>query len=366
MLDEHTIELTDSKGGKEQVTSEKILIAVGGRPNYSEVEGAKEFCITSDDLFSLKKSPGKTLVVGASYIALECGGFLNSLGYETSIMVRSILLRGFDQGCANKIGNHMQKKGVQFIRQSVPTKYSRSENGRILVNYHDSVEKSDKAEEFDTVLLAVGRSADTQNILPDNSNVKLSKWGKVIVNEAEQSSVENIFAIGDCTEGRPELTPVAIFAGKLLARRLFQKEGKTFLMDYRNVATTIFTPIEYGTVGYSEEDAIKSFGKENIISYHSAFAPPEWCFTDENTDECYIKIVVTKDDDKVVGFHIVSPYAGEITQGISVAMKAGMTKEHLDNTVAIHPTIAEEMTMLKSTTEEELKASRGCANGKCG
>jgi len=169
-------------------------------------------------------------------------------------MVRSILLRGFDQQIANRIGNYMSNQGMRFIRESIPTKFTKTESGRILVEYQSS-DNSVKTEEFDTVLLAIGRLADTKNIGLENVGVKMVRNGKIIVTDDEKSNIENIYAIGDCAEGRPELTPPAIMAGKLLANRLF---GGTpnINMDYKNIATTVFTPLEYGCVGYTEDDAI--------------------------------------------------------------------------------------------------------------
>ena len=254
-------------------------------------------------------------------------------------MVRSILLRGFDQGMANRLGNYMEKHGMKFIKESVPTKVSKSENGRLLVQFKDS-KNNIHQDEFDTCLLAVGRTADTANLGLDFCGVKLAKNGKIYVDNSEQTNIENIYAIGDCTEGRPELTPPAIMAGKLLARRLFN--GQTKVMDYDNIATTVFTPLEYGAVGLSEEHALEKFGKDNIAVYHSQFEPLEWRFNLEREDTCYVKVIVNKSDkNRVVGFHLLSPNAGEITQGIGVAMKCGLTKELLDDTVGIHPTIAE-------------------------
>jgi thioredoxin reductase (NADPH) len=341
VVDAHTIELTDAKGKSEQVTTDKILIAVGGRPNYGDIPGAAEHCISSDDIFSLKTAPGKTLVVGASYIALECGGFLHALGYDTNIMVRSILLRGFDQGMANRLGNYMENHGLRFLKECTPVKITKNENNKLMVEYKNHQENKIYTEEYDTCLMAIGRTADTKSLGLESVGVKLSKQGKVIVSSDEQSSVENIFAIGDCAEGRPELTPPAIMAGRLLSRRLFGDNYKK-IMDYDNIATTVFTPLEYGAVGYSEENAIMKFGQENITVYHSEFTPLEWNFDMERHDSCYVKVIVNnKENNKVVGFHILSPNAGEITQGIGVAIKCGLTKEQLDDTVGIHPTVAE-------------------------
>lgn len=167
-------------------------------------------------------------------------------------MVRSILLRGFDQDMANRIGNYMKNQGTRFINKAVPSKFSKNSEGKIIVEYKDSEGKI-QSEEYDTVILAIGRYADSVNIGLQNIGVKLANNGKVITTDDEKSSVDNIYAIGDCAEGRPELTPPAIMAGKLLAARLFGNSN--VLMDYKNIATTVFTPLEYGCVGYSEEEA---------------------------------------------------------------------------------------------------------------
>ena len=172
-------------------------------------------------------------------------------------MVRSILLRGFDQQMSNRIGNYMSNQGIRFIRESIPTKLTKTESGRILVEYENG-DKQKQTEEFDTVLLAIGRLADTKNIGLEQIGVKTSKNRKIIVAENEGSNIDNIYAIGDCAEGRPELTPPAIMAGRLLANRLF---GGTpsINMDYKNIATAVFTPIEYGCVGLTEDEAISKY-----------------------------------------------------------------------------------------------------------
>lgn len=172
-------------------------------------------------------------------------------------MVRSIILRGFDQSMAERIGSFMERHHTKFIKEAVPVKFSRSENGRILAEYKNVKENVNLEEEFDTVLLAIGRSPETHRMNLENVGVKLAKSGKIVVSDDEKSSVDNIYAIGDCAEGRPELTPPAIMAGRLLARRLFN--GKNQLMDYSNIATTVFTPIEYGTVGYNEDQAYEKY-----------------------------------------------------------------------------------------------------------
>jgi pyruvate/2-oxoglutarate dehydrogenase complex dihydrolipoamide dehydrogenase (E3) component len=168
-------------------------------------------------------------------------------------MVRSILLRGFDQNIADRIGKYMEDHGQRLMKKCIPTKFTKTENGRINVEYNNEELGQTLTEEFDTVLLAIGRFAETQSIGLKELGVKLAKNHKVIVDDAEQSSIPNIYSIGDCAEGRPELTPPAVMAGKLLANRLYGNSKQ--LMNYNNVATTVFTPIEYGCVGYTEEGA---------------------------------------------------------------------------------------------------------------
>uniref|UniRef100_A0A8C3IET6 Thioredoxin reductase 1, cytoplasmic n=1 Tax=Chrysemys picta bellii TaxID=8478 RepID=A0A8C3IET6_CHRPI len=340
----HTIKATNNKGKEKFYTAEKFLIATGERPRYLGVPGDKEYCISSDDLFSLPYCPGKTLVVGASYVALECAGFLAGLGLDVTVMVRSILLRGFDQEMANKIGEHMEEHGVKFIKEFVPTKVERIEEGtpgklKVIAQSTDGREIIEG--EYNTVLLAVGRDACTRTIGLDKVGVKINeRSGKIPVSDEEQTNVPYIYAIGDVLEGKLELTPVAIQAGRLLARRLYA--GATLKCDYVNVPTTVFTPLEYGACGFSEETALEKFGEENIEVYHSYFWPLEWTVPSRDNNKCYAKIICNiQDNERVIGFHVLGPNAGEVTQGFSAAIKCGLTKAQLDNTIGIHPVCAE-------------------------
>jgi thioredoxin reductase (NADPH) len=192
------------------------------------------------------------------------------------------------------------------------------------------------------VLFAIGRYALTKELNLDRVGVRVESNGKLKVNDVEQTEVSHIYAIGDVIYGKLELTPVAIKAGKLLAYRLFG--GATEKMDYVNVPTTVFTPIEYGSCGLSEEEAKAKYGEENISTFHTEFKPLEWAYNKARPEgDCYVKILVNKqDNNRVVGFHICAPNAGEITQGIGIAIKCGVTKELLDSCVGIHPTIAED------------------------
>jgi pyruvate/2-oxoglutarate dehydrogenase complex dihydrolipoamide dehydrogenase (E3) component len=168
-------------------------------------------------------------------------------------MVRSILLRGFDANMSDKIGAYMEGHGQRFLKKCIPTKFTKTDNNKINVEYRNEELGKTYTEEFDTVLLAIGRSAVTTSLGLKEIGVQLAKNNKIVVDENEQSSVPNIYSLGDCAEGRPELTPPAIMAGRLLARRLYGNSKQ--LMNYTNIATTVFTPIEYGCVGYTEEQA---------------------------------------------------------------------------------------------------------------
>jgi thioredoxin/glutathione reductase (selenoprotein) len=242
-VDAHTVELTDAKGKTEKVSAKYFVVAVGGRPTYPDIPGAKEHGITSDDIFWMNKAPGKTLVVGASYVALECAGFLHSFNIEAHIMVRSIFLRGFDQDMANKIGADMEAIGMKFIRDSVPTKIEKNEETGKLTCFYKTGEEEHTIE-VDTVLFAIGRFAVTDKLNLDNAGLIVEKNGKFKTDKYEKTNVDNIYAIGDVLFEKLELTPTAIQTGRLLARRLFQ--GASTIMDFYDVPTTVFTPLEYG------------------------------------------------------------------------------------------------------------------------
>jgi thioredoxin reductase (NADPH) len=256
--DEHTVECTDKKGVKTEVTSARFVISVGGRPRYPDIPGGREHVISSDDLFSLASPPGHTLCIGASYIALECAGFIQGLGMQSTVMMRSIPLRGFDQQMAQQVTKYMREHGTAFIEQAMPTSVEPTANGQKRVTWELADGQTGEGV-FDTVLVAIGRDAETTKIGLENTAVKLNaKTGKIVAS-AEQTSVPHIYAVGDVLDGLPELTPVAIQAGKLLAKRLYAGSAKA--MNYDLVPTTVFTPLEYGVIGLSEEDAIARLGE---------------------------------------------------------------------------------------------------------
>lgn len=363
LVDKHTVECYDPKDASstKSITAGRTVIAVGGRPSKLSIPGG-EYAIDSDDIFQMDwtktacGNPGKTLVIGASYVALECAGFLNGIGYDVTIMVRSILLRGFDREFSDIIGDHMKATGTKFIEKQVPEKIEKLDNGKFKVYWANGT----CYDEFDTVFSAIGRSPCTDNLGCDAAGVKLGRKNKVECNEVDQSSVPNVYAIGDVVENMLELTPVAIMAGRKLARRLF-KSGPNEFMDYVNIATTVFTPLEYGACGMSEEDAIEKYGEDDIEVYHSKLKPLEWELNHEKPDG-FAKaklICVISENERVVGLHILGPNAGEVTQGFAVAMRKGATKKDFDDTVGIHPTVAEDLTLLSVTKRSGLSEDKG-------
>ncbi len=357
-IDNHTLECTDAKGQKANITGARFVVAVGGRPQALTVPGG-ELVLTSDDLFMKQTPPGKTCVVGAGYVALECAGFITGLKQgDVTVLVRSMLLRGFDREMVAKIQDVMEHQGTKIIQGVLPKSIEKLPSGKLLVHIDNGT-----SEEFDTVLVATGRYMDLPGLGVDAaSSVPLlaNKNGKLICKN-EQTSVPNVYAVGDVVEGAPELTPVAIKAGQLLARRLFGQKDE--VMVYKNIATTVFTPLELGTVGLSEEEAIEKFGEANVDSYVSTFQPLEWTVVHhlENL-KCITKVVVDKtNDEKVLGIHIAAPNAGEVIQGFAVAFRKGLHLKDLQDTVGIHPTIAEEVVGLTISKSSGLSTEKaGC------
>ncbi|XP_029572508.1 thioredoxin reductase 2, tandem duplicate 2 [Salmo trutta] len=362
LVDEHTVKGLTRTGKEIMLTAKNIVIATGGRPKYpTHIPGAVEHGITSDDIFWLKESPGKTLVVGASYVALECAGFLTGIGLDTTVMVRSIPLRGFDQQMAGLVTDYMEAYGTKFSWRSVPKSVDKLSSGALQVTWTDEQTGKDQRDTFDSVLWAIGRAPETKTLGLEKVGVKLNKEsGKILVAADESTSVPNIYAFGDIGEGRPELTPTAIKAGKLLARRLAGQTNE--LMNYDNVATTVFTPLEYGCVGLSEEEAEGRHGKDSIEVYHAFYKPLEFTVAERDASQCYIKVVCKRGgDQRILGLHFTGPNAGEVTQGFAMGFQCGATLTHLKETVGIHPTCAEELTKVNVSKRSGLDATvTGC------
>lgn len=212
-LGPNELECTDKKGKTSIISAARFVIAVGGRPQTLDCPGG-EHAITSDDLFSLKSPPGKTCVVGAGYVALECAGFMTALGYDVTVLVRSILLRGFDRECTKMIGDYMVAHGTKIVEEVLPTSIVKQADGKLLVTFSNG-----GSDVFDTVMSARGRYADTAGLDLEKAGVQVNASNGKFKCQSEQTNVPHIYAVGDVVDGKPELTPVAIQAGILLARR---------------------------------------------------------------------------------------------------------------------------------------------------
>jgi len=227
------------------------------------------------------------------------------MGYDATVMIRSIVLRGFDQQMAHLVKESMIEAGVKFLSKCIPNSVEKTEDNRLLVKWSNTENGTTFSDVFDTVLFAVGRKACTDDLKLHNAGINLHKNSDKLAVNAEQTNIPNVFAVGDVLHGRPELTPVAIHAGRLLARRMLGVSDRK--MDYSDVATTVFTPLEYGCVGLSEESAEKQYGPENIEIYHAYYKPTEFFIPQRSIKHCYLKCVcLSVGDQKVLGMHFTS------------------------------------------------------------
>ena len=331
---------------KNTYTAKNILIATGGIPHIPDFPGNKDI-ITSNEAFFLKSLPKKILIVGGGYIAIEFAGIFNGLGVDTHLMHRGpLFLKGFDIDIRNKIKeeyiNHGVKTYFSNVVESIKENRSSdllSENNKyrylIKTKYGDDIEA-------DLVMYATGRIPNISGLNLDKLNIALNEDGTVKVDEYYKTSVKSIFALGDVI-GRKELTPVAI--AEAMALSTYFIEGKKPFVDYYNIPTAIFSSPNSASVGYSEEEASIEF-KADLKIFKSHFKPMKQTLGGSLT-KVFMKLIVVKSTDKVIGCHMVGDYAGEIIQGLAIAIKAGATKQDFDDTVAIHPTAAEEFVTLK-------------------
>lgn len=331
-LDPHTLEIGDRK-----VTADKILIAVGGYPVKPDIPGI-EHAITSDDMFLLKEQPKRIAILGAGYIGVEFACIMNGLGSDVTQIIRNeLILRGFDDDIRSTIQDGMQQHGIQILRISEPPTIEKTAVGL-------KVTLAGKHQEtmiVDVVLSATGRKPKLQNLALENAGVEINDEA-IAVDKYSQTSQENIFAVGDCTN-RINLTPVAINEGRAFADTKFGGISRT--MSYENVPSAVFSTPEAATVGLTEAEAREQYG-DAVKVYRAKFKPTYHGLSgrDERT---MVKLVVENDTDKVLGAHMVGENAAEIIQGIAIAVKMGATKKDFDATVGIHPSIAEEFVTLR-------------------
>ena len=319
-------------------TAKHILIATGGWPQIPDIPG-HEHAISSNEAFFLKELPKRVLVVGGGYIAVEFAGIFHGLGAKTSLLYRGeMFLRGFDGAVRKHLHEELIKRGMDVQFNADIERIDKQADGSLKATLKDGRELI-----ADCVFYATGRRPMLDNLGLENTGVKLDKRGFVEVDDLYQSAEPSILAIGDVI-GRVQLTPVALAEGMAVARRLFKPEQYR-PVDYQMIPTAVFSLPNIGTVGLSEEQAIEAGHKVQI--FESSFRPMKLTLT-ECQERTLMKLVVDADTDRVLGCHMVGPDAGEIVQGMAVALKAGATKQIFDETLGIHPTAAEEFVTMRT------------------
>lgn len=341
VVDPHTVDV----GGK-QVSAKYILIATGGWPSVPDIPG-KEHAITSNEFFHMEEWPERAIVVGGGYIAVELTGVFHGLGTNVIQLYRGPhFLRGFDDDVRHQLADEMRKQKVD-LRFNANIARIEKDGDELVADLEDGTHMR-----TDVILYATGRSPNSANIGLEEAGVELGKGGAVLVDEGFKTSVPSIYAIGDVID-RVQLTPVALEEGMVVANELFNE--KAGAVDYTNIPTAVFSQPSIGTVGLTEAQARDKYGKVDI--YMSNFKALKHTLTgrDERT---FMKMIVHPETDVVLGVHMVGPEAGEIVQGIGIALKAGATKATFDATIGIHPTSAEEfVTMREKVPDEDRRAA---------
>jgi glutathione reductase (NADPH) len=321
--------------GKRQ-TAKHILVATGSWPVIPPIPG-REHAITSNEAFHLERLPKRAVVVGGGYIALEFASIFHGLGVKTTLSYRGKrLLRGFDAEVGQRIGEELQAKGLAVHFGAEPAAIARRADGSLEVAFSDGTR-----QEADLALFATGRKSNTAGLGLEAAGVRLAADGAVVVDPLSTSSVESIHAIGDVTN-RVNLTPVATAEAMWLARTLFRNEPTP--VDHENVPTAVFCHPNVATVGLSEEKARERYGAVDV--YKSSFRALRLTVTDKH-ERTFQKLVVDRASQRVVGAHMIGADAGEIIQGVAIAVKLGATKAQFDATIGIHPTAAEEFVTMR-------------------
>eukprot|EP01006_Ploeotia_vitrea_P006241 TRINITY_DN12610_c0_g1_i1.p2 TRINITY_DN12610_c0_g1~~TRINITY_DN12610_c0_g1_i1.p2 ORF type:complete len:465 (-),score=255.84 TRINITY_DN12610_c0_g1_i1:209-1603(-) len=338
-----TIEVTDAQGGKTRYTADHVVIAVGGRPRPAGIKGA-EHTIDSDGFFALEKQPKSVAVVGAGYIAVELAGVFNELGTQTSLVVRRAKpLRSFDDMVSEMLVAQYKQAGIDIVNHFTPSEVRKGDDGLLTIVGTRDGEANAEIGPFETVLYAIGRVPNT-DFGGEVIGLKTDKRGFVEVDKFQNTSVPNVYALGDVC-GKAALTPVAIAAGRKLAGRLFNNQPNLYL-DYTNIPTVVFSHPTIGVVGLTEKEARDKHGDDNIKVYTSNFRNMYHALTTRKS-RTGMKLVCLLPDEKVLGIHMFGIATDEILQGFGVAIKMGATKADLDSCVAIHPTAAEELVTMR-------------------
>ncbi|MBB6343083.1 glutathione reductase (NADPH) [Pseudomonas fluvialis] len=333
LRDEHSVEVAG-----QVYRARHILIATGGWPQIPDIPG-KELAITSNEAFFLPALPRRVLVVGGGYIAVEFASIFQGLGARTSLLYRGeLFLRGFDQSVRLHLKEELSKKGLDLQFNSDIRRIERQADGSLLATLNDGRELA-----TDCVFYATGRRPMLDDLGLENVDIQLDARGFIQVNERYETSTPSILALGDVIGGMA-LTPVALAEGMAVARRLFKPEEYR-PVDYQNIPTAVFSLPNVATVGLTEEQARAAGHTLNI--YESRFRPMKLTLTDCQ-ERSLMKLVVDAETDRVLGCHMVGGEAGEILQGIAIAIKAGATKRIFDETIGIHPTAAEEFVTMRA------------------
>ena len=333
-IDAHSVEANG-----ERFTGERVLIATGGAPLVPDLPGA-ELGITSDGFFELDACPRRVVLVGSGYIAVELGGMLKALGAEVTLLVRkSRLLRHFDEMLSEQLSAAMQADGIEVLTETRVESVARAADGGLTVRCNGGR----SIDGGDVLLWAIGRAPRSSDLAAAAVGVEVADDGRISTDALQNTNVEGIYAIGDVT-GHHELTPVAIAAGRRLADRLFGGFTDRKL-DYALIPSVIFTHPTIGTVGMTEAEARDRFA-EDVKVYRTQFTPMYHAFT-RHKRKAAMKLVTVGEDERIVGCHIFGPGADEMLQGFAVAIRMGASKRDFDDTVAIHPTNAEELVTMR-------------------
>ncbi|MEL7043161.1 MAG: glutathione-disulfide reductase [Pseudomonadota bacterium] len=343
-IDAHTLKLV--KTGR-TITADKILIAVGGtpwRPSPDELPGV-EHTITSDGVFQLTQLPQHIVIAGGGYIACEFAHVFAGLGVETCLVYRGeTVLNGFDMDVRTAVHEGLKEAGVRVITNTIFESIEKREDGERPLHLQLT---NGVALDADVIMMAVGRRPMIAGLGLDAVGVEVGARSEVIVDDYSRTNIEHIFAVGDVTR-RAELTPVAIREGHAFADTEFGGQARTF--DHDMIPTAVFTQPEVGTVGLTEREARRKYGKIDI--YKARFRPMKNMLNGK-MERVFMKLIVRQEDEVVVGAHVVSPDAGEMIQMLGIAVKMGATKQQFDATCAVHPTIAEEIVTLRTKWQPE-------------
>lgn len=337
MVDAHTVHIVDED---RQVTADKILIAVGGRPIRDEGIPGAELGIISDDAFLLPELPKKAVVAGGGYIAIEFAYILAGLGVDVTLVYRGErVLRGFEPDLAAYVESNFERAGIRYINNTVFTKIEANGDGR------DVHLMNGEVLETDLVFWAIGRRPNTDSLGLDRAGVETDRHGAIIVDDESRTNVPSVFAVGDVTN-RVNLTPVAIREAAAFVDTQFKNNPRK--MDYDFIPKAVFAQPPVATVGYTAEEA-RAAGLD-VDVYKADFRAMKNIIAN-NPERVIMKLVVEKGSDKVLGCHIAGTESGEMVQIAAIAVKAGLTKAQFDATCALHPTVAEELVTLTNIVE---------------